>query len=135
MRFITLTQEFYTKYSDCTEILDKEDRPYALMQIEINGILFGIPIRHHINHPFAFKTIDDRGIDYTKAVVIEKSDYISDVDAWIDTAEWRIISRNEDKIRYEFKKYLNQYKRALKHKDNPRSDIYLKYSALQYFDF
>ncbi len=134
MKFIYLTQEFYDKYAECAEILDKDDRPYALMQFELNGIKFGIPIRHHVNHPFSFKTIEDRGIDYTKAVVIEKDEYISETNAIIDTVEWRILAKNEAKIRYEFKKYLNQYKRALKHKDNPRSEKYLKYSALQYFD-
>lgn len=134
MKFITLSKDFYSKYSGCTEILQKDDRPYALLQYELNGIMYGIPIRHHINHPFSFMTIDDRGIDFTKAVVIEDIAYIDNSNAIIDTAEWRIISRNEAKIKYEFRKYLNQYKRALRHKDNPRSQAFIKYSALQYFD-
>ena len=97
MRFVTLTQDFYTKYSGCKEILSKESRPYAMLQFEVDGIKFGIPIRHHISHPFAFLTIGDRGLDFTKAIVIEKEEYISNSNAIIDTAEWKIISRNESK--------------------------------------
>ena len=79
-------------------------------------------------------TIEDRGLDYTKAIIIEDQAYISPNPAIIDTAEWNIIKKNENEIFYGFRKYYRQYCRALKHPDNPRSEKILKYSTLQYFE-
>lgn len=133
MRFITLTDEFYDKYSECKEILHKKNRPYALLSIKVDGKLYGLPIRHHIAHPYSFRTINDSGIDFTKAVLIEDQNYIAG-ETVIEEKEWKIINREENTIKYEFGKYLNQFKRAMKHRDNPRSKNIIKYSALQYFD-
>ena len=134
MKLTRLTHEFYNTYKDCKEILKKKDRPYACLTIEVDGLLYAIPFRHHIAHKYAFKTIGEAGLDYTKAVVITSIDYLETGEARIETAEFNIIKRNEAKIRYDFKKYVNQYRRAMKHRDNPRSHNILAYSALQYFE-
>ena len=133
MKMILLSEEFYKKYGACPEIMQKESRPYACFTVMIDGILFAIPIRHHIHHANAFLTIENRGLDYTKAVVIEDNSYISSAPAIIDTAEWNIIKKSENEIFYGFRKYYKQYCRALKHPENPRSKIIMKYSTLQYF--
>lgn len=115
--------------------MQKDTRPYACFTILVDGIQFAIPIRHHIHHPYAFITIGDGGLDYTKAVVIEDPSYISSTPAIIDTAEWNIIKANSNTIFYEFRKYFRQYLRALKHPNNPRSQKIIRYSTLQNFTF
>ena len=54
--------------------------------------------------------------------------------AIIDSAEFAIVKRDEQKIKYEFRKFLNQYRKALKRQDVPRNARLVQYSALQYFD-
>lgn len=134
MKLKILSEKFYDTYSHCSEILKKENRPYACLTIEFNGILFAIPFRHHIKHNHAFHTIGEAGLDYTKAVVISDMQFLSDDKPSIESKEFAIIKREENKIRYGFFKYVNQYKRAMKHLDNPRSANILKYGTLQYFE-
>lgn len=129
-----LSENFYSTYANCTELLKKENRPYACLTLEVDGLLFAIPFRHHIRHPYAFHTIGEAGIDFTKAVVISNPDYLSADAPTIDSKEFAILKRNENKIRYDFSKYIRQYKRAMKHRDNPRNASILKYSSLQYFE-
>lgn len=134
MKLIILTKDFYNDYRHCNEILKKHDRPYACLAIKTETALFAIPFRHHIKHNYAFYTIGEAGIDFTKAVVITDKKYISSDRPTIESAEFAIIKREEQKIKYLFSKFLNQYRRAMKHRDNPRSKNLLKYSALQYFE-
>lgn len=134
MKLALLSDKFYTEYSGCPEILIKRTRPYACLTIEVDGVLFAIPFRHHILHKYAFITYEDCGLDYTKAVVIKDKSYLSKDTPTVDRKEWDAVRRGESKIIFGFKSYLNQYKRAVRHKDNPRSANILKYSSLQYFE-
>lgn len=134
MKLKVLSQKFYDTYSHCTEILKKKNRPYACMTIELDGLLFAVPFRHHIKHKYAFHTIGEAGLDYTKAVIIIDILFLSDDKPSIENKEFAIVKREEQKIRYGFAKYVNQYKRAMKHRDNPRSENILKYSTLKYFE-
>ena len=120
MKIKILSQKFYDAYSDCSEILKKETRPYACLTIEIDGVLFAIPFRHHIRHPYSFHTLGEAGLDYTKTVVISDDGYLTDEHPSIDGKEFAIIKRSEQKIKYGLKKYVNQYRRAMKHRDNPK---------------
>ena len=134
MKLIILSDIFYTKFDGCSEILDKENRPYICLTLKIDNKQYALPLRHNIRHPFCFHTTAPAGIDYTKAIVIESQSYIAADNPRIDTREWNMIKKNEHKIIYGFKKYLNQYRRALRNPDNPRSIPFLRYSALRYFD-
>ena len=134
MKLKILSEKFYDTYSNCQEMLKKKNRPYACLTIELNGLLFAVPFRHHIRHPYAFHTIDEAGLDFTKAVIITDPLFLSDDKPTIESKEFTVIKRNEQKIRYEFSKYINQYMRAMKHRDNPRSENILKYSTLKYFE-
>lgn len=134
MKLKILSEKFYDTYADCKEILKKEDRPYACFTIELDGLLFAIPFRHHINHRYAFYTIGEAGLDYTKSVIITDPLFLSDDKPTIESAEFSIVKREEQKIRYGLIKYINQYKRAMRHRNNPRSENILKYSTLQYFE-
>lgn len=134
MKLIILTRDFYTEYSQHKEILKKQDRPYACLAVELDGVLFAIPFRHHIKHRYAFYTLGEAGLDFTKAVVITEKRYIASDKPTIESNEYAIIKKEEQKIRYKFKGFLHQYRRAMKHRDNLRSAKLLKYSALQYFE-
>lgn len=134
MQLKILSEKFYDTYSHCSEILKKENRPYACLTIELNGFLFAIPFRHHIRHQYAFHTLKEAGLDYTKSVIITDMFFLSDDKPSIESKEFSIIKRNEQKIRYGLSKYVNQYKRAMKHRNNPRSENILKYSSLKYFE-
>ena len=134
MQLKILSEKFYDAYSHCDEILKKENRPYACLTIEIKGLLFAVPFRHHIKHRHAFHTLGEAGLDYTKSVIITDNLFLSSDKPTIESKEFSIIKRNESKIRYGLSKYVNQYKRAMKHRDNLRSANILKYSALKYFE-
>ena len=135
MKIVLLSDSFYADYADCREILHKTNRPYMCLLIRLYGKKFAIPVRHHIRHNYSFHTIGEAGLDYSKAIVVEKDDYILSKEVFIESREWAIIKRNENQIRYEFEKFLRQYKRALGHPENKRSQNILKYSALKYFEF
>lgn len=134
MNIKVLTIEFYTQYKDCNEILHKENRPYFFLTLEIDGLMYAIPFRHHISHSYAFRTIENAGIDFSKAVVVIDESYISDINVNIDSAEYKILKRNENKIKVSFNRYIKQFKKALKNKHIPRNRNFIKFSALQYFE-
>lgn len=134
MKLIILSENFYAKYKNCKEVLKKENRPYYCITIKVEGHTFAIPLRHHIRHAYAFFTIADAGLDFTKAVIVDDSSFISDDQPTIDSKEWNTIRSNEDTIFKGFSRYIRQYKRALLKKDNPRSVRLIQYSSLQYFD-
>lgn len=134
MKIRILSKEFYDTYSGYSEILKKETRPYACLTIEVDGLLFAVPFRHHIKHSYSFHTLGEAGLDYTKSVIISDMSYLTNEHPTIESKEFAVIKRNEQKIRYELRKYVNQYKRAMKHRDNPRSRNILLYSSLQYFE-
>lgn len=134
MQLNILSEKFYSTYADCDEILKKANRPYACLTIELDGLLYAIPFRHHIKHRYAFHAIGEAGIDYSKAVVITDTLFLSSDIPSIENMEFEIIKREENKIRYEFSKYVNQYRRAMRHRNNRRSQNILKYSTLQYFE-
>ena len=134
MQLKILSEKFYAKYACCSEILKKENRPYACLTIELDGLLFAVPFRHHIQHQHCFHTIGEAGLDYTKSVIITDNLFLSDDKPSIEAKEFAIIKREENKIRYGLVKYVNQYRRAMRHRDNPRSLNILKYSTLKYFE-
>ena len=134
MKIITLSEEFYNAHMNCNEILQKKDRPYACLEVTVEGIRFAIPFRHHIHHTYSYLTIGDAGLDFSKSVIIDEEEYDASSLAIIDSAEFAIIKRDEQKIKYEFRKFLNQYRKALRRQDVPRNARLVQYSALQYFE-
>ena len=135
MRLILLSDEFYAQYGAFPEILKKKDRPYYCVSVIIDGHRFAIPLRHHIRHAYCFTTVGEAGLDYTKAILIDDPSYIASDQPWINSKEWQLIQSGENKIISGFRRFLHQYKRALAHKDNPRSNLILKYCSLKYFNF
>lgn len=136
MKLAYLSSVFYNLHpkDKYPEMLHKEERPYICLTVEVDGRDYAIPIRHHVSHKYGFNTIGERGLDYTKAVLIESESYISGDAPIIDTVEWRKIQMNKNLIYTGFSKYLRDYKHALAHRAHLRNDNIIKYSALQYFE-
>ena len=133
MRLVYLADTFFARYGRFPEILQKKDRPYACLEVEIDGLLFAIPFRHHIRHKHAFFTVDDAGLDYTKAVVVEDASYISPDPAFIDSAEFKIIKGRETIITNGMRRYYRLYLKALSQRGNPFYENIRRCSSLQYF--
>ena len=134
MKLIVLTKKFYEKYEDCSEILKKENRPYVCLKIHIGDLDYAIPFRHHIHHKYAFMTVDECGLDYSKAVVLVDTEYIASDHPVVDQKEFNIIKKSEDNIRKGLTNYVKLYKKAREHGDTPFYENILKYSTLKYFD-
>lgn len=134
MRLIRLSQKFYKEYSDCNEILHKPSRPYICVSLKVDGVLFAIPLRHHISHKYSFITYGESGLDYSKAVVVPDSRYISKGRPQVEQKEYNIIKQNERKIKAELSQYIKLYKKAKKFNTSPHYKYILKCTSLKYFD-
>ncbi len=135
MKFRFLTESFYNDYKNCIEIEKKCNRPYAVMCIfEYKGLIFAIPIRHNINHPYKIKTVKNQGLDISKTLVIKDSyRYIQKYSAYISKEEYNILIKQKKKISRELEKYIKLYKKALKNQEVIRNENICKMSCLQYF--
>ena len=133
MKIIYLSPDFYADFAHCNELLQKQNRPYACLAIKIDGKVFAIPIRHHITHKYAFKTVGDCGLDYTKAVLILKAAYISRTPATINQKEYDMIKSKEAMIANGLKRYIALYKKAMQYPNAPHYQNILQYSSLSAF--
>ena len=134
MNFFLLENNFYNDYSNCTEILKKSNRPYAVFLIKLNNLTFAVPVRRHITHKYSIKTIENKGLDFSKAVIINNIQrYISKKHAYINNREYQIIMEQKWKITKKMEDYIKKYKKALKDPSIPANKILYNSSCLQYF--
>ena len=138
LKTMFLTEEFYKAHENCPEIEQKENRPYIQIRIMIDGVLWGIPLRSHINHSHAIWTDKENGcgIDFTKAVVIKRPDqYISNIQPHIRPDEFKVLKRlDEYRVVQKFQKYIKDYQKAKQHPEVPRNKRLVEFSTLQYFE-
>ncbi|MCL1807959.1 MAG: hypothetical protein FWG31_09695 [Oscillospiraceae bacterium] len=137
MKYIFLTQQFYDDYAHCTEIEQKQERPYVQVYIKVNGIDFAIPFRSHIKHKYAFWTdkVSRCGLDFTKTVVIENQKYIdANKNPYIRPDEHKALLGNERAIEQGLLKFLQTYRNARLTPNNHAKGLLLRYSSLQYFE-
>ncbi|MDR0910039.1 MAG: hypothetical protein LBM77_09775 [Spirochaetaceae bacterium] len=141
MHFSRLSHTFYEDYTNCREILTKEERPYYVLLVEVQSLTFAIPLRSHIHHPYCFlaasSDVDNSGLDFSKAVVI------TDIPLYVDPApvtirqdEFDIFKTHEFQIKQKFERYVKEYKKKVERRSkNPAlpEDSLCRYSALQYF--
>ena len=133
MRLIKLNDEFYRTYGSCSEILQKKARPYACLEVCIDGVTFAIPFRHHIKHKHAFITYGECGLDYTKAVVLTSGKFVSSDSVQIDQIEFNAIKGKERRIHKGMSDYLLLYKKAIQYRANRHYENIRRCSSLQYF--
>lgn len=135
MKYIYLTNEFYEKYKDCTEIEKKETRPYSMVLTKIDDVTWAVPLRSHIhhNHVIWSDEINNCGLDLSKAVVIEDSKYISEKNATIRQNEFDELKGKEHILYTKIKSYIGKYVKAYARQDVERNRKLCEYSTLQYF--
>ena len=138
LKFVFLSDDFYKDYDTNTykEILKKDSRPYVMFIIKIDNIDYAVPFRTNINHKFAYFTNPPKkcGIDYKKAIVVTKSNYLDESKyVLVNQREYINIRENEDVIIKEFKDYLKKYKKAIKKLSVKRNYEICKFSSLEYF--
>lgn len=138
IHFVFLSDKFYRDYASCTEIERKNTRPYIQVQVVVNGVLFGVPLRSNINHPNVLWTdkASRCGVDFSKAVVIvDPQNYIDHSrEPYIRPNEFRELKGKEYIIQEKLKKYIESYKKAKLHPGIERNRLLLRYSTLQYFE-
>ena len=115
-------------------MLQKRNRPYVCLEIRINGVVYAIPLRHHISHKYSFRTGVESGLDYTKAVVITESSDIGQYNARIDQAEYNTLKGKERSIAKGMENYIKLYKKSLAYPDNSHYAYIRSCSSLQYFE-
>ena len=129
MEFHRLSKDFYAQFSKYKEVLTKEDRPYYVLLLELDGLIYAIPLRSHIMHPYCFIADDsdgqNRGLDYSKAVLItDTTRYIDPASVTIRQYEYNVYKQREHLIRKQFSSYVASYKKEVcRHIKNPNIPI------------
>ena len=118
-QILKLTNAFYSAYPNppYTEILKKNQRAYNCLLFQSHYDYFiCIPYRSEITHKYAYHfTSTERakkhksGLDYSKTVIIDKTEYIDSVDAIIDKDEFNETIINLEKIKKEALKFVEDY--------------------------
>ncbi len=140
LKTVFLSDAFYKAYPTCKykEIEQKTDRPYVRIQVTVNGILWGIPLRSNISHSHVIWTDEENhcGLDFSKAVVIDKpAKYISGVKPHIRDNEFKVLKRlDEYAVSQKLQKYIKEYKKAKKALNIKRNRELVSFSTLQYFE-
>jgi protein AbiQ len=137
-RIVFLSENFFAAFPNppFSEIEQKHDRPYIAFVVKIEGHSWAIPFRSNIKHKNAFFTDAAKGcgIDYSKAVLVDNSNFIDEKrKAWLRQSEFEAIRGKDFEIYQGFKRYIKMYKKALK-SGHVRYSHLLKFSTLQYFE-
>lgn len=137
LKFVFLSEKFYEDHASCKEIEQKKSRPYIQVEVLLNGVLFGVPLRSNINHPHVLWTDKENrcGVDFSKAVVISCEEDIDRSKApYIRPNEFKALKGKDHIICEKLKKYISDYKKAKERPDIERNQRIIAYSTLQYFE-
>ena len=144
---LNLSNKFYEDYPDPPfhEIVRKDNRPYNCLLIQSHyGYFICIPYRSYIRHKYAFKFKHSKrskralsGLDYTKIVIINNSDYLCSSDAVVDQDEYNETRENIEFIRNDAQKFVDDYVSHLanlsdKYNEKQFGRVY-GFSTLKYF--
>ncbi len=133
-----LEEVFYIENTHLVEVMDKrgnawnsdKTRGYGVVVVEIVGLRFGIPLRSHANHKQCYNFSGDKALDYSKAVLLMKDEYISEVPFKIPDEEFIVIQKKSFFITQQFTKYVERYIEAVKKSDENKLKPY-RFSTLQ----
>ena len=137
-RIAFLSDSFYRDHPNppFKEMEQKQNRPYIVFLVEIEGHIWAIPFRSHIRHAYAFFTDPDNrcGIDYSKAVVVDRPEYIDQqTRPHLRQNEFEVLRGNEFAVQKGFEKYIKLYKKAVR-SGHSRYQSLIKYSTLQNYE-
>ncbi|MCL2008355.1 MAG: hypothetical protein FWG77_09745 [Treponema sp.] len=140
MKFYRLSAAFYEQFSKYEEILTNENRPYYVLLLELDNLTYAIPLRSNINHRYCFIADNsnemNKGLDYSKAVVVTEPEHIDTNPVTIRQNEYKIYIKREFLIKRQFSSYVSRYKKEIKRRaDNPSLPVssLCLYSSLKYF--
>ena len=136
MKISKLRPVFYNNNKNLVETMDgtgtpgQKNRGYGIVVIEINnGLRFGLPLRTNLKHKHGFKTLDGKGLDYSKAVLISNAAFIGE-SFKIPTAEYVKIKDREQFITSRFQKYVERYIRLANKGDTKAIEQSYRYTSL-----
>lgn len=129
-----LDPTFYTENAHLKEALDNhhgnwergKTRGYGIAVITITKDLkFAIPLRTNIKHSASYITVKQnrhashgKGLDFSKALLIEQPSYVSSEVFKIPSEEFKILRSKSRFITLTFEKYVNRYVGAVNSNDN-----------------
>jgi protein AbiQ len=128
MQLKKLDYSFYAENAHLKEALDNEHgewqkgktRGYGVVVISFKELTFAIPLRSNIKHDAAYitvrsseKGVKGKGLDYSKAVLISKENYISHEHFKIPPAEHKKLLDKEHFVTGRFEKYVEKYRKAV----------------------
>ena len=118
-QILRLTDDFYNAYPNPpnTEILMKRKRAYNCILFQSHYDYFiCVPFRTEISHTYAYHFKNSKrsknhksGLDYTKIIIINKSEYIDNVGALVDQDEYTETVSNIKRIKREALEYVEGY--------------------------
>ena len=124
MHLKKLNAAFYSDNGHLKEALDNQNgnwergkvRGYGVVVISIKSLTFAIPLRSNITHSASYITVRShsqgvkgKGLDYSKALLIADSSYISTAPFKIHTDEHKKLQDKEHYIVERFEKYVSKY--------------------------
>lgn len=143
---LRLTDDFYNAYPNppYREILKKRQRAYNCILFQTHyDYYICVPYRSEIPHAFAYlfkksvRSLKHRsGLDYTKIVIISKSEYVDNIDALVDKDEYNETVVNIKRIKREALEFVEEYVEHVKgiKKLSPQEfKRRYSFSPLQYF--
>ena len=139
MKFIHLSEKFYKDYPKALypEMMLKENRPYTQIVVKIKNMTFAVPLRSNISHKndvIWTDKIKKHGLDFTKAVLILKDEYIKNNHPKIKEYEYKRLIGMEHRAVQKMEKHIENYKKAKNNPHNKYDRMYCEYSTLQYFE-
>lgn len=118
-QIIRLSPKFYLDYPNppFTELEQKENRQYTCLLFQTHYDFFiCIPFRSNIKHKYAFHfthSVRSRkcksGLDFTKIVIISKTEYLDDRQAYVDKDEFLEMQHNFPLIKQQALSYVEDY--------------------------
>ncbi|MBE5868951.1 MAG: hypothetical protein E7293_08365 [Lachnospiraceae bacterium] len=143
---LKLTDYFYNDYPNppYKEIMQKRQRAYNCLLFQTHyDYYICVPYRSEISHTYAYlfkkskRSMKHRsGLDYTKIVIINKSEYVDTIDALLDKDEYNETVVNIKRIKREALEFVEDYVKHMKgvHKLSPQEfKRRYNFSPLQYF--
>ncbi len=139
MKFYQLSKDFFNDYpyDNYSEMMLKDDRPYIQVLTTINGLIFAVPLRSGISHNYDVLWTDKAskcGLDFTKAIPILKSTYISNKRVYVRQKEYQHLLGKERRVQEKMEKCIKNYKKAKTRLDIERNVQYCNFSTLKYFE-
>lgn len=150
MQLKKLDPSFYNDHTHLIQALDNvngawqagKTRGYGIVLISINNLVFGIPLRSNIPHKAAYLTVRNspsvkgppfgKGLDFSKALLITKTSYISTEVFKIPAEEHKKLASKQPYIAQTFQKYVERYIAAVSKSDlHILNSIEYRYTTLQ----